>query len=458
MKNRTALALALSLALIPTATAAPATASPPQSPGPISHRLPKKATMTGSGGAAASVDPIATQTAIDVLARGGTAADAAVAATAVLNVVEPYATGLGGGGFFVHYDAKTKKVQTIDGRETAPASIRETSFLEPDGKPMNFDKAVNSGLSVGVPGNPAIWQMALKQWGKRSLSQMLQPAEEIARRGFVVDQAFSAETADNAKRFAKFPATAAIFLPGGKPIQPGTVLRQPDLARTYHLLRTQGPDALYRGPIGKAIVNTVNHPATAPGITVPAGGMTMNDLANYRALPKEPIVSKHKNLTIYGMPTSSGGGTAVAEILNLMQETEKQTGTPVSKTDNTQYLHRFAEASAAAFTDRNRWVADVPGAPVNELISPAYATERACGFNPDKAAQRPIAFGNPDGKYGPCKPRPAGKPGKINEGASTTHLTVADRWGNVASYTSTIEQFGGSGMVVPGYGFLLNNQ
>lgn len=459
MNSRAAIAFALPLALIPVAAAPAATsAAPRQDAGPVGHRMPQVATMTGSGGAAASVDPVATQVAIDVLARGGTAADAAVAATAALNVVEPYATGLGGGGFFVHYDARTKKVETIDGRETAPASMTETSFLEPDGTPMNFDKAVNSGLSVGVPGNPAIWQMALKRWGKRSFSQMLAPAEEIARRGFVVDEAFSTATADNAKRFSQFPATAAVFLPGGRPVQPGHVLRQPDLARTYHLLRTQGPDALYRGPIGKAVVATVNRPATAPGVTVPSGGMTMTDLSRYRALLKKPVVSDYKGLTIYGMSTPSGGGTAVAEILNLMEESERQTGVPVSRTDDVQYLHRFAEASAASFADRNRWVADVPDAPISELVSQPYAAERACGFDPNHAAPRPIAFGTPDGRYEPCGTVPPGLPGKVNEGASTTHLTVADKWGNVASYTSTIEQFGGSGMVVPGYGFLLNNQ
>ncbi|GAB48727.1 gamma-glutamyltransferase [Mobilicoccus pelagius] len=468
-------ALALPLALLPAVAQASPTSPDHTTPsgvvdgrtrpghtaperGPVGHRLPKTATMTGSGGAVASVDPVASQVAIDVLAKGGTAADAAVAATAALNVVEPYATGMGGGGFFVHYDAHTKKVETLDGRETAPRSVTPTTFVEPDGTPMDFDKAVNSGLSVGVPGTPAMWQEILDRWGRRSLSEMLAPAQRIADRGFVVDEAFSTATTENAERFSKFPATAAVFLPGGKPVQPGHVLRQPDLARTFGMLRHDGVDAFYRGPIGKAVVETVRRPATAPGVAVPRGGMTMRDLRTYRVLPKKPVVSSYRGLDVYGMPAPSGGGIAVAEILELVEQSEKRTGVPLSRTDDVQYLHRFAEASAAAFADRNRWVADVVGVPTDELVSEAYAAERACGFDASKAAPRPVAVGQPDGTYAPCGPIAAGRPGTVHDGASTTHLTVADKWGDVVSYTSTIEQFGGSGMVVPGYGFLLNNQ
>lgn len=425
--------------------------------GPVGHRLPKVATMTGSGGAVATVDPVASQVAIDVLAKGGTAADAAVAATAALNVVEPYATGLGG-GFFVYYDARHRRVQTLDGRETAPASLTSTSFTKPDGTPMDFDTVVNSGLSVGVPGSPAIWQTALDRWGRRSMNEMLAPAQRIAERGFVVDAPFTEATAKNQARFSRFPATAAVFLPGGKPVQPGTVLRQPDLAKTLGLLRAYGPRALYDGPIGKAVVDTVQHPRTAPGVTVPSGGMTAADLRAYTVRTKKPVVSTYHGLDVYGMPAPSAGGTAVAETLHLMEAYEKRTGTPLSRTDDVAYLHRFAEATATAFADRDRWVADVPNVPTAELTSTGFAAERACGFDPDAAAPRPIAFGTPDGSYAPCAPRAAGASGTMHDGASTTHVSVADRWGNVASYTSSIEQFGGSGMVVSGYGFLLNNQ
>ena len=232
-----ALALPVTAASLTTAGATPVPQRPaPRDQGPVGHTLPKTGTMTGAGGAVASVDPVASQVGIDVLKRGGNAADAAVATAAALGVVEPYANGIGGGGYFVYYDARTKRVSTIDGRETAPAGMTETSFLE-GGKPMDFTKAVNSGLSVGVPGTVATWQAALQDYGTRSFSQMLAPAEEIARRGFVVDDAFETATADNAKRFAQFPATASLFLPGGKPVEAGTVLRNPDLAATYAELR-----------------------------------------------------------------------------------------------------------------------------------------------------------------------------------------------------------------------------
>lgn len=430
---------------------------PGRRPGPVGHTLPHVPSMTGGGGAVASVDPVASQVGIDVLKSGGNAADAAVATAAALGVVEPYANGVGGGGFFVYFEAATGRVSTIDGRETAPAALRPTSFLEKDGKPMAFDKAVNSGLSVGVPGTPATWQAVLDRWGTRSMWRMLEPAQRIAERGFVVDKAFTVATEENAARFAKFPATAKIFLPGGKPVQPGTVLRQPDLAKTYHALRRGGAGAFYRGALAKDLVAVVNKPVTAPGVTVPAGGMALADLSRYRALPKAPVRSTYHGYDVFGMPVPSSGGIALAEALNLLEQYEKRTGRPLSRVSRAQYLHRFAEATATAFADRNRWVGDVPGVPVTQLISKGFAAERACGFNPAAAQARPIAFGQPDGSYRPCASSP-GRPGTPHEGQSTTHLTVVDRKGNVAAYTLTIEQFGGSGMVLPGWGFLLNNE
>ncbi len=445
------------------AGAPPAAASPPTTgsrapdPKPVGHRLPKVATMTGYGGAVASVDPLASQVGIDVLRRGGNAADAAIATAAALGVVEPYANGIGGGGFFVYYDAKTRRVTAIDGRETAPAGMKVTSFLEPDGTPMDFDKAVNSGLSVGVPGTPATWQAVVNLWGTRSFSSLLEPAQRIAERGFVVDAPFSEATAENAERFAKFPQTAAIFLPGGKPVRPGTVLRQPDLAKTYQLLRRHGVAALYRGPIGRAIVSTVRKPLTVPGVTVPTGSMTTNDLRAYRALRKAPIHSTYHGYDVFGMPLPSSGGIAVAESLNLLARYEQRTGKSLASVSSAQYLHRFAEATSTAFADRNRYVGDVPRVPVAELISKGFAKERACGFAPARAQARPIAPGVPDGSY-TCVPAASGRAGAVHDGQATTHLTVVDRRGNVAAYTLTIEEYGGSGMVVPGYGFLLNNE
>ncbi|MDO5712257.1 MAG: gamma-glutamyltransferase, partial [Micrococcales bacterium] len=407
-------------------------------PGPVGHNLPKVASMTGGGGAVASVDPVASQVGIDVLRRGGNAADAAIATAAALGVVEPYANGIGGGGFFAYYDARSGKVSTIDGRETAPKALHEKSFVQPDGTPMNFDKVVNSGLSVGVPGTPATWKAALDRWGSRSFAAMLEPAQRIAERGFVVDDSFSAATAENAERFAQFPATAKIFLPAGTPVAPGSVLRQPDLARSYAQLRRHGPAAIYRGRLGSAIVATVTKPQTTAGVTVPAGAMTREDLAAYRALSKAPVHSTYRGYDVYGMPVPSSGGIAVAEALNLLQAYEQRTGLTWKNASQAQYLNALAEASATAFADRNRWVGDVAGVPVRELISKGFAAERACGFNPGKAQARPIAFGAPDGSYGACAAAAPAKAGVVNDGQATTHLTVSDKWGTVASYTGAL--------------------
>lgn len=421
--------------------------------------LPKVAVMTGSGGAVSSVDRDASQVGIDVLARGGNAADAAVATAAALGVTEPYSAGIGGGGFLVYYDARSKKVSTIDGRETAPMSFTDKAFIDPaTGQPYPFATAVNSGLSVGVPGTPALWAKALRDYGTLSFNQALKPAERLAAKGFVVDQTFHDQTAQNADRFSRFPATARVFLPGGQPPAVGATFTNPDMAKAYRTLRTQGVDVLYRGRLGEAIVRESNAPHTLPGKEVMGGKMTLRDLAAYRALTKAPIHSRYEGLDVYGMPVPSSGGIAVAEILNLMKAYERRTGVATSDVSDVQYLHRFSEASATAFADRNRYVGDVPGVPVSQLVNPDFAAERACLFDPAKAYYpRPIPPGVPDGAYDTsCATAPASA--QPSEGQSTTHLTAADRWGNVASYTLTIEQTGGSGITVPGWGFLLNNE
>lgn len=442
------------------ALAVPATAAPQPTrggPPPVGHELPKVPVMTGGGGAVASVDPIASQVGIDILKKGGTAADAAVATAAAVATVEPYSSGIGGGGFFVHYDAQTQEVTTIDGRETAPATFHDTVFQNPDGSPMDFDTVVNSGLSVGVPGTAATWDAALKSYGTLSLNQALRPAEDIARKGFVVDETFHDDTLDNAERFSMFPNTAAIYLPDGAPVPVGGVQRNPDLAKAYRELRTHGLASLHTGVIGKALVKEVQNPTTAPGVSVPKGQMTAADLAAYKVNHKAPTHSEHKGLDVYGMGTPSSGGIAVSEILNLLESFEERTGKDVKDLSEADYLHWFSEASAMAFADRNRYVGDVAGVPTTELTSQGFADERSCLFDEDVAQKRPVPFGSPDGSYGDeCDP--AGTSLLPGDGHSTTSLTVTDKWGDVVTYTLTNEQYGGSGIVVPGWGFLLNNE
>ena len=446
----------LALALSGPAPAFPAT-DIANGPKPVTSTLPKVAVMRGGGGAVASVDAVASQVGIDVLKAGGNAADAAVATAAALGVTEPYSTGIGGGGFFLFYDAASGQVKTIDGREAAPATFDANVFREPDGTPMAFTKAVNSGLSVGVPGTPATWAKAANSFGTMSFGDLMKPAEDIAKRGFVVDQTFHDQTAANAARFSMFPETARVFLRDGEAPAVGSVFRNPDMAAAYRELRTHGTASLYAGRLGQAVVDEAQSPHTGPGVSVPKGQITMGDLADYSAIRRTPIHSQYRGLDVYGMPVPSSGGIAVAEILNLLEAFDTRTGTPLSAVSNADYLHRFSEASALAFADRNRYVGDVPGVPVDELVSQAFADERACLFSPTTALTRPVPFGTPDGSYEACGPA-ATTAGLPNDGQSTSHLVVTDRWGNAVSYTLTIEQTGGSGITVPGWGFLLNNE
>jgi gamma-glutamyltranspeptidase/glutathione hydrolase len=446
----TASAVAVALVALPGAPASAGAAPPPKQP-----------SATGYGGAVASVDPDATAIGIDVLRHGGNAADAAIAAAAALGVTEPYSSGIGGGGFLVYHDARTGRVGTIDGRETAPATFTPTVFTNPDGTPLPFATVVSSGLSVGVPGTPAVWDEAARRFGTRRLGTLLAPAENLARRGFVVDATFQAQTAANAERFRLFPETARVYLPGGQPPAVGSTFRNPDLARAYAGLRRHGVDWLYEGALGRAVVDTARHPGTRPDVTVLPGQLTTGDLAAYRVRTPSPTHTRYRGLDVYGMPVPSSGGIAVGEALNLLEAYDRLTGVPLRDVDRTQYLHRLAEASATAFADRNRFVGFVPGVPARELLSQRYADRRACElFDPAAAHPRPIPFGSPGA--GPDT-RPACGAGTTAQPAArddkgTTHVTVVDRWGNTAAYTLTIEQTGGSGITVPGYGFLLNNE
>ncbi|WGY01112.1 gamma-glutamyltransferase [Nocardioides sp. QY071] len=429
---------------------APAAAKPgPQPP-------PKVPTATGYGGAVSSVDPDATAVGLEVLRNGGNAVDAAVATAAALGVTEPYSAGIGGGGYLVHYDAATGRVETIDGRETAPAAIRPDAFIDPaTGKPYPFTPdLVTSGVSVGVPGTPATWQTALDRWGTVSLAEALRPAARLARDGFVVDDTFALQTRENAERFRTFTSTADLFLADGVP-EPGTTFRNPDLARTYRLLGAKGTRWLYDGSLGREVAAAVQSPPVsgATDLPVPPGTMTAEDLSSYRALLQAPTSVGFRGHDVYGMAPSSSGGTTVGESLNILEQSPPQATVPT--------LHRYLEASALAFADRGRYVGDPAfvDVPTSALLDDTFAQERACLLDPDAAAPKPVPAGDVTSYDGVCDPAPAnGVTDTDTENLSTTHLTTADRWGNVVAYTLTIEQTGGSGIVVPGRGFLLNNE
>ncbi|MHA6800464.1 gamma-glutamyltransferase [Bounagaea algeriensis] len=414
---------------------------------------PKRPEAVGYGGAVSSVDADATRAGVDVLRRGGSATDAAVAVAAALGVTEPYSAGIGGGGYFVRYDADTGEVSTLDGRETAPATAHERMFTV-DGEPMPRDEAVTSGLSAGVPGTPMLWQEALDRWGNTDLSEALRPAERLARNGFTVDETFREQTRDNAERFRDFPATAELFLPGGEPPEVGTRMRNPDLAETYRTLGREGVEAFYDGPIGADVADTVNDPPVRPGAdrTVRPGGMSRQDLRDYRVLQREPARTTYRGRDVHGMAPASSGGTTVGEALNILERSD------LGGMDRTSYLHRLFEATKIGFADRNRWVGDpaYSDVPTEGLLDKRFAAARECLIDDGSALPTPVAPGDPtesgDCRGGTAPQRPDA------EGPSTTHLTVADAAGNVVSYTLTIEQTGGNGIAVPGRGFLLNNE
>ncbi|WP_131763292.1 gamma-glutamyltransferase [Actinomadura fibrosa] len=412
---------------------------------------------TGYGGAVSTVDPDASRTAIEVLRRGGNAMDAAIAAGATLGVTEPYVSAIGGGGYITYYDARTRRVHAFDGREFAPAAMRADSFVDPaTGKALPFDQAVTSGLSVGVPGTLAQWDLALRRFGTRDLRTLLQPAIRVAEKGFVVDQEFRDQTAVNEARFRDIVPTRELFLPGGKLPEVGSVFRNPDLARTYRELAKRGPAWLYKGELGKEVARTVAKPPVDPAASrnVRPGLMKPADLAAYRALPKRPTHVPYRGLDVYGEPPSSSGGSTVGEALNILGNFRLDAKDPVTA------LHYYLEASKLAYADRGAYVGDPDKVrvPLDELLSQGFARERACLIKPDQAAAAPVAAGSPDGRYAPCVPPGTQTRALAFEGPQTTHLVVADRWGNVVAYNVSIEQFGGSGITVPGRGFLLNNE
>jgi gamma-glutamyltranspeptidase/glutathione hydrolase len=429
-------------------------------------------TAVGTGGAAATVDALATQAAVDTLRRGGNAVDAAVAAAGVLGVTEPFSCGVGGGGFMVvyragrhhghghhrghgrHHGRSRGTVFTIDGRETAPAAMRPDSFWE-NGAPLPFNDARWSGMSVGVPGTVETWNQALRRFGTISLAEALAPGIRVARNGFVVDQTFFDQTQAAADWFDDIPATAALYLdPDGTPHDVGSVFRNPDLADTYKLIARRGADAFYEGRVAEALAETVRHPVVSPTANHVwrSGLMTTRDLRRYEAPERRPTKVGYRGLDVYGMGPPSSGGSTVGEALNILE------GYELSGLTREAALHRYLEASRYSFADRGAYLADPEyfDVPLRGLLSDGFAATRRALIT-ETAATSPVAPGDPypfDGHGGHGGQASATE----TRAGTTTHITTADRWGNVVAYTFTIESTGGAGLVVPGYGFLANNE
>jgi len=415
----------------------------------------KTPVATGSGGAVATISEKASESALAILNKGGNAVDATVAAAATLGVTDPFSCGIGGGGLMVIYLAKDKRVITVDHRETAPSAFTPTVFLE-NGKEIDFETAVASGAAVGVPGTVRGWHEALERYGTMNFKQVLAPAIDVANKGFTVNETFFHLTRENERKFQQFSTTSALYLRNGKAVTPGTQLRNPDMAKAYREIAARGYKAFYEGSMARAIVDAVNRPPLAQGANVRAGKMTLADLANYEARIRQPVVSSYRGYQVYGMPLPSSGGIAVAEALNILE------GYDLKSLPRAQAEHLYLEASRLAFADRNAYLADPEyvDAPVAGLLSKEFAARRRALIDTKRAALE-VAAGDPYGSQDdPSIPlRPTSQPRALQkESPHTTHLTVSDKEGNVVSYTFTIESWGGSGIVVPGYGFLLNNE
>jgi gamma-glutamyltranspeptidase / glutathione hydrolase len=354
----------------------------------------------------------------------------------------------------VVYRASDGKVTTIDSRERAPAAMRPDSFWE-GGSALPFNDARFSGLSVGVPGTVASWDEALSKYGTISLSAALRPAIRVARDGFVIDQTFFDQTQQNVDYFDDVPSTAALYLdPDGTPRDVGTALRNPDLAGTYERLARLGPKGFYSGAVADALVETVQHPPISPTanhIWRP-GVMTARDLNAYAAPERAPTRVGYRGLDVYSMSPPSSGGSTVGEALNVLE------GYPLSTMKREAALHYYLEASRYSFADRNAYVADPAyfDVPLKGLLSDDFAAVRRRLIT-QTAAQSPVAPGDPyrynDGGAGTAQAATTD-----TRAGTTTHITTADASGDVVSYTFTIESTGGAGMVVPGFGFLANNE
>lgn len=446
--SKTLLSISISLSLATVFTSINAQASSVQ----------KSPLVTGSGGAVATINEQASQSAIDILNRGGNAIDAAVAAAATLGVTDPFSCGIGGGGFMVIYLAKEKRVITLDHRETAPAGFRSDAFMR-GGKAIAWEDAVNSGMAVGVPGTVRGWDEALTRYGRMSFKQVLAPAIQVAQKGFAITPIFHHLNQGAVDKFARYTSSSTLYLHQGKALPVGFHFKNPDLAKTYHLIAKAGVNAFYRGPMAYSIVQTVNQPPVAAGVQVVAGNMTSADLQNYEARWRLPVRSSYRGLDLVSMGLPSSGGITVSEALNILENFDTK------GMSRQQIEHLYLEAARLAFADRNAYLGDPEfvDVPVAGLLDKAYAKQRSAMISRDSAMSRDVAAEAGDPYQFQNDPsvtlRPQNKAVKLQEERKhTTHLTVSDKEGNIVAYTYTIEDWGGNGMVVPGYGFLLNNE
>jgi gamma-glutamyltranspeptidase/glutathione hydrolase len=389
----------------------------------------------GLHGMVASAHPLASQVGVDILEAGGNAIDAAVAVGFALGVVEPNASGIGGGGLMLIWFADSGEVVFIDSRETAPAAATADMFeLDDRGKVIpdarGFNPVVHGGRSVAVPGEVAGLLTALEKFGSMSRIQVMQPAIDYAQQGITVSPVLAGIITENYEALSSFPASEKIYLNDGFPKEAGDTLRNPDLANTLGLIALEGRDAFYHGPVAQSIVDAVQ----ADG-----GLMTMEDLADYDVSIREPVTSSYRGFEIISAPPPSSGGTHLIELLNIMEnfDVEKMgLNTPRS-------IHAWAEAMKLMYADRAQFMGDSDfiEVPINGLISKQYARDQFARIDMNRVMNGPAS----------------GDPWTVESG-STTHFSVVDSQGNMVAYTKTINHFFASGITTPGTGIVLNDQ
>ncbi|TDH38046.1 gamma-glutamyltransferase [Pseudohoeflea suaedae] len=390
----------------------------------------------------AAANPLAVRAGADVLADGGTAADAMIAVQAVLGLVEPQSSGLGGGAFLVWYDAETGEVSTLDGRETAPLEATPKLFLDDTGEPLKFFDAVVGGRSVGTPGTPMLLEEAHRRWGKANWAGLFDDAISLAEHGFEVSPRMAASIAADAERLSRYGNARDYFLPGGEPLPEGTVLRNAAYADTLRSLAAGGAKAFYEGPIAADIVRTVREAEGNPGV------LSLKDFQTYDIKARPPVCVTYRAHDVCGMGPPSSGGLTVGQILKLVEPSDLAKLGSASP----EAWRLIGDASRLAFADRERYMADddfVP-VPVKGLVDEAYMAARAKLLETDKALET-VEAGMPAFDHALNR-----ADGEAIELPSTSHISIVDGYGNALSMTTTIENGFGSRLMVRG--FLLNNE
>jgi gamma-glutamyltranspeptidase/glutathione hydrolase len=378
--------------------------------------------------AIASAHTLATAAGFEVLDAGGNAFDAAVAVAATLAVVEPQSSGIGGGGLFLLHHAADRKEVMIDARETAPAAVDAKDYLDANGKP-DRDHALNGPLAAAIPGEPAGLVWIAKHYGRLPLAKSLAPAMRIARDGFQPDTRMLGGIASRREVLSRWPSSVALYLVDGNAPKPGWTFRTPDLARVFEALARDGDAGFYRGDFARRLVD---------GVRAAGGNWSLDDLADYAAKERAPLAFDYRGWHIVTAPPPSSGGIALAEMLNILS------GYDLGKLDHVHRVHVTVEAMRRAYRDRAEYLGDPDYVkmPVAELTSPLYAAGLRASIHPDKATPSDLL----PGYMAPT------------ESMHTSHFSIIDRDGNLVSATQTVNTTLGSGFVVPGTGFVLNNE